>query len=179
MKNKKLLLALALIFGLLIIGLISYINLKPVQNQSAKPAPPRGINDVQYTAPTAEEKAAANGQKNSNVSRDQLNATPQASTTKASIVIVDSSQYDNSFEVRAYISNVFEDSGTCTVTFTKSDAPTVTQSGPATSSATNTQCQTIDIPVSQFSVKGTWQIIVGYSSPNATGSTTSKLVTIK
>ncbi len=134
------------------------------------------INNVDYGPPTPEEQAAGDEQKTENTEKEgNINATPSKT---ANIVLIDANQYFDIFEVRAYISNQYEDGGTCTATFTK-DGQTVRQTSNAFKDASTTQCGALDIARSRFPTVGDWQLIVEYSSPTSSGQTTTQTVTVK
>jgi cell division protein FtsL len=174
--KKRLLLLTALVLVALAIG-IGVSHFRDTSNANQAASRQRGVNTVDYSGPTKEEQAVGNAQKTKEVERSQLNNNPPQ--TSANLAIVDSTQYGSIFEVRAFISNIFENGGTCKVTLTKSGAPTISQTSAAAASATNTQCATIDIPTSNFSSKGEWQLTVSYNSATASGTSEQKTVSIK
>jgi hypothetical protein len=71
-------------------------------------------------------------------------------------------------EVRAFVSEVIEGSGTCTATFSKS-GQTVTGSSNSFIDATTSQCEPISLARAQFSEGGSWQVVVSYDSADAKG----------
>jgi hypothetical protein len=155
------------------VGAVVWLQNKP----DPQDKPTRGINQVDYSGPTSAEKDAGNDQKQAVIQRDTVDSG--STPSKANIVLVDSSQYDDVFEIRGYVSNLFENDGFCTATLTKAGYNSVTKKVSASSSATNTQCQTVDIPVTEFPAKGPWQLTVSYSSAHASGATPVKAVTIQ
>ena len=137
----------------------------------------RPTNTVDYGPPTDEEKAQAEKQKEQNIERSQSDSAPPSRT--ANVVVVDSSQYGSSFEVRGYVSNVFEEGGSCTARFSRIGSNAVVKVVSATKSATTTQCQTIEVPVTEFNVKGDWNFTLEYSSPSKQGITKSSIIAIR
>lgn len=127
-----------------------------------------------YTPPTAEEKEAANTQKDETVKETEQNNTPPSSAN----IVVDAGQYNDTIEVRAYAANVFESGGTCTATLKYGDA-TITRQVTAFESARTTQCKGIDIPRSEFKTAGDWQLTVSYSSPTISGQSAPITINIK
>jgi cytoskeletal protein RodZ len=97
---------------------------------------------------------------------------------KAVINIVDASQYDDTFEVRAGVTNLTEEGGKCEFVFTKG-SQTLTRTTNAIFSGTRVDCETLDILVVDFPAKGEWQMVVKYTSAAAVGSSDSRTVTIK
>jgi len=96
----------------------------------------------------------------------------------AQIKIVDASQYDDTFEVRAGVTNLTEENGTCEFTFTKG-SQTLSRTTDAIFSGTSVNCATLDIPIVDFPAKGDWQMVVKYTSTTASGSSDSQKITIK
>lgn len=129
------------------------------------------------TPPTKEEQQAADTQKEKNIEREQIDTNNQATKT-AEVVLVDAGQYSDTIEVRAYIANIYEDGGTCTVTFTK-DSQTVTRTSKGFKDATTTQCEPFNIPRSAFPSAGDWQLKISYTSNTSTGASASQAVNVK
>lgn len=170
-KSKKLILILLVALIVLAVGgFVAYRHFhKPKQDFSGT----AGVSEVNYGPPTEEEKQAGNDQKEKNVA--EQNGT-QVNNSKAAVVITDASYYSdsNSVEVRAFVSNIVEDGGTCTVTFEK-NGQKVTQTHAAFKDATTTQCGALDTPRSQFPSTGTWNVTLVYTSSSATGQQTATL----
>ena len=97
-----------------------------------------------------------------------------ASLNSVNVIINDASQYDSVVEVRSYVEGIIETDGTCTLTFTK-DGTSFTKTTSPLTNPSYTTCKTIDIPVSEFSSKGTWQLTVSYLSSTSKGSATKTL----
>lgn len=103
-------------------------------------------------------------------------ASPKPPSDNVGVVIVDASQYDNIFEIRAY-ANATE-SGTCSYTFT-SGSKTVTKQTDANSGPSTASCNTLEVPVSELGI-GTWDITIDYASTSKNYTGTTKLTaTIK
>lgn len=176
-KTKAVILVLS---GLLMLGSAFYlINFSDKGQSISEKNTVRGINDVDYGPPSEEEKDAGDLRKPSNVEQEKIESDPVSGTRNAEIVIVDSSQYDEVFEIRSFISNIFEDGGACTATFSKVGSSPVVTSSAGTTSATTTQCGKMSIPISSFASKGEWQLKLSYSSPAANGETLNRSVEIK
>lgn len=103
------------------------------------------------------------------------NTDNEAETDKESpintvkVVINDASQYDSIIEVRSYVEGVVETSGTCKLTFTKG-GQTLTRTTNPLANPSYTTCETVDIPVSEFPSKGTWNLNIDYLSTSSKGS---------
>ena len=180
MKINKTKAVILFISGLLILGSSLYL-IKSSDNDQVNSGKDtsRAINDVDYGPPSDEEKNAGDLRKPDNVEQEKIESGAATDTRTAEIVIVDSSQYDEVFEIRSFISNVFEDGGVCTATFSRAGSTPVVASSTGTTSATTTQCGKISIPISSFATKGEWQLKLSYSSPTAKGETINRLVEIK
>lgn len=168
-KNKKVLIG-SLIVVLLLAG--SALAVQYYKDDSA-------ANDdaTSYSPPTIDEQEAADTQKERNIQREAADKSTDKPQT-ANIVIVDANQYDNTVEVRAYISNVYEDGGKCTAILSNGSA-TVQEASNSFKDATTTQCGAINIPVSRFPAKGNWQVKVSYSSQTVAGESETKNISIQ
>jgi hypothetical protein len=143
---------------------------KKTQNASKSEDAPAGQIDNETTTDSDSDKKGNN---------DKPPVETDSSGKKvAQIVIVDASQYDNIFEVRAGVNNLAEDNGTCEFTFTRGNN-SLSYTSAAIFSGTGIDCQTIDIPVEDFTPKGEWQMVVKYTSPTSAGSSQTKKVMIK
>jgi hypothetical protein len=173
--NKKYIKYLSAVIFILAITVASLL----VYSSSSNNANSRQSGRIshEYSGPTQQEKNAGNTEKTKFESNNQGQETQTSSTINGRVVIVDSSQYDNIIEVRAYVGNVIENSGTCTITFTNS-SHTLTKTTPAFADATTTQCKTLDVQQSEFNSSGVWNVNVKYNSNKTTGNANS-MVTIK
>jgi hypothetical protein len=166
--NKKFIILVAAVIVVALGGVgFAYKNSKHVDSSVRAP------NSVDYSGPTKQEATAGDAQKDANKDREKID-TQTPATSQASVVLVDSTQYDNTVEIRGYVSNVYEDGGTCTATLTNGTAK-VTKTSTAFKDATTTQCGAIDIARSEFSTAGTWNLTLVYSSPTSTGQATSEV----
>ncbi len=176
LANTKVVAAIAVL--VIFAAIITYFSIINPSNQKVEPqdetiTPPRSIN---YDPPTKEEEQSADTQKAENIQREATDKAT-AENINANVVIVDASQYDNTIEVRSYISNVYEDGGECKITFTK-DRQTITHTKTGFKDAKTTQCGTLEVNRSEFSTTGIWKVMVQYNSSSATGSS-EKTLTIK
>lgn len=132
------------------------------------------INDP--TPPTDEEKTSGDIKKDEII--EQQNNTSETGNT-AKVVITDANTYaepDGSsvVEVRAFISNRIDKTGTCTATITKG-SEVVTRTKASTPDASTTQCGTFSFPRSEFNETGTWNVTVSYNSGSANGSAETRV----
>lgn len=175
---KKILLLLVL---LIVVGVgIYFLFLNKDENGSTENG-----STINYGPPTDEEQAAGDRQKKETLVRDELEkkykedarANPGAQK-KATVTIVSAGQYGATVEARAYITDIYEDGGICTATFTRG-SQTVTQDSSAFKDATTIQCGALDIPKARFNASGDWQMTVSYKSSNANGVSGTRVVTIQ
>lgn len=145
---------------LLLIGGGSYIGLKD-DNAPKNDANQTAEEDyINLDPPTEEEKTETEENKKS-ISEDSP-APPASNNGKKQVTPVITSA-DRS-EVRAYVTGIFEDGGTCTATATKgAQVKTATSSGFADFNKTTCAPITISLP------DGGWSIVVSYSSSTAEG----------
>lgn len=177
-KNKTMITLTAIAVLLVGIGVSFYIysSQEDISNSAT----------VDYDPPTEEEKASGDAQKEHNVQRQdfeqnyeqEANANPNVRKV-ATVNLVSASQYSNNFEVRAYVTGVYEDGGKCEAIFEKGSS-TVTFETSAFKDATTLQCGALDIPVERFSsALGDWQMKILYTSGSANGTFGPTTVTIK
>lgn len=76
-------------------------------------------------------------------------------------------------EVNAFIPEVFENNGTCTLTASQG-ALKVTKQVSGFGNASQTNCENIIVARSEFSNAGIWKIIVSYQSPASNGTSATK-----
>jgi cytoskeletal protein RodZ len=136
-----------------------------------------GPNFVNYSPPTKQEKKDAADHKDALAKQmaDENKAGNTDPGTKKDVkpVITNVSTINSQVTVTAYISGIFEDGGTCTLTATKgSQQKTFTSQGFA--DATTTDCQPFRLDPSEFPGGGQWSFKVSYSSGTASGSSDAK-----
>src|SRR3989344_1757837 len=122
----------------------SYINLSPATN---------------------EEKQETEAHKNE--LSQPPSSTPTSNGKKQITPIITSATQD---QVSAYVAGIFEDEGTCTATLTKG-SKTVTKTSEGFKNVSYTSCAPINVSGS-VTEKGTWNVIVSYSSTTAQGTST-------
>lgn len=171
-KNKnqkiKILLIIAAVLVLVIIVLLFLFYKGP---DTIKPQSPGSSSTPTTKASTTPvTQSSSDQQKQDNIQQSQAEAP--SSKASANITITEASASTDKVSVRAYISNIDEDGGQCTAVFTQQGQTTVTQASNSFSDATTTQCGAIDVPLSNFSGKGTWHLRLTYNSSTASGSVT-------
>jgi hypothetical protein len=130
--------------------------------------------DNESSKPTAEDSQGSGDYVNNNPPTDEeLQETEQ---NKQSIIEQSSSNISGAItpiitsasrsEVRAYVSGVFEDGGTCTATATKG-SQTRTASSEGIADVNKTTCRPMDF--SPALTSGSWSVTVTYNSAKGTG----------
>lgn len=123
--------------------------------------------------PTEDEKQAL-------IDRNEQRINPAPTEGKRTVnpVITMANQAGNEVTVNAYVAGVVEEGGSCTLTLTRNNL-TVTKTVTAVGNATTTNCPPFFIGRSEFSEPGEWSAVVTYNSEKASGSSQSKMFTVK
>lgn len=180
MKNKKrfqrkhvllVIVALLLATTLFVLEKNGVINLY-TRGQDIATSSSQPLGNINYGPPTENEKSAGNEQKSKVVEQNSEQKTDKPSTAK--VVIVDASQYENTVEVRAFISNLLED-GTCTFTF-RNGNNVFKKSQPAIPDASTTPCTALTVSREEFVQAGKWNLTVTYESKTVEGSNTQEVL---
>lgn len=169
--HKKTALAILAVVCLVALGstllVQALVNIEPsVDSSPSHPSTPANGSKINYGPPTQSDKDAGDQQKNTLISQ------PTPTSPTSATVSLSSSQYSDSngqpyLLVNAIISNVVEESGTCTFAFSKGETSfTRTTSGLA--AANSTQCG-LKLSRSDFNSPGLWQFKGSYSSPSLSG----------
>lgn len=163
----------------LIVGLASYILTRGNDSDFDKTSTG---HDVNLNPPTPEEKAETEEHKDS-LAEKEGNPTPPTPTTpsgKLAVVpfITFAGQEGGDVSVSGYITEVFEENGTCTATFTKGTL-SHSQQSKGFRDFKHTSCAPITAPRSNFAEGGTWTVTLSYSSPTAVGSSQPRSVAIE
>jgi hypothetical protein len=172
-KKSALILVLFIITGAVLLWFVAFHN---SSNHSGKTITPEG-KKITLSPPTQDEKKAADDAKQAIVKKDeQIKNAPQPSTSqlaKVNVVITEpTSGNPNKTNVRAYVTGIFEDDGTCTATATQGSTSIVaTSTGVANSNYT--QCT--PMKWSNPLAPGMWTITVTYKSSAAAGSQSTTL----
>lgn len=174
LKTKKVIIIISAVFLLGVIGFFSFTNqhnsktTEVSQNKAAKG------NTAENTKTNVRNDDTSNSAKLGSNQPTTTAAPADGSKKSVTVFIVDASQYDNTVEVRAYVSGVVE-SGVCNVVFTQGTSK-ITKQVAATANASSTVCATLDVPLSEFSGRGTWNVTVSYSSDTSVGSTSKDII---
>lgn len=164
-KRLMILSSVALIVVAALIFLMVFNNNSP-DDKTGTTADGKKVN---LNDATKEERDQADANKETIVKRDeQANSPPSSSSQlkQVNVVITEAT----STGVRAYVSGVFEDGGTCNASATKG-AQTVSKASAGFQNVSYTQCA----PISWTLSPGTWTITVSYKSAAAQGTRTTTL----
>lgn len=133
---------------------------------------PQNSSGIDLSPATEPEKQDSNERKEETAQQEDT-PPPAPGATSVTPIIVDASQYSDQIEVRSYVPAIYEDGGTCTVTFSKGSL-TFTKQSAANKGATTTSCANVNVTRSEFAEAGQWTAVVSYSSPTALGNSQPK-----
>jgi len=159
---------LAVVMGaIIVLSAGAFVWAKYDNNQSGLEEPaessdtsPDGSNSVNLNPPTDEEISETEQHK------QQLAQNDNQSSGTASVVITEAS----GSVVRAYVSGVFEDGGTCTATATQ-DSQTKSGASTGFKNVSYTQCP----PIYWNLPPGSWTVTVEYKSDSTSGKQTTNI----
>lgn len=129
---------------------------------------------IDLSPPTAQDIQDTDARKESLANQNQTPTAGADGKVQVSPVITSAT----STEVRAFVSGVFEDNGTCTATF-KQGGTSFTKQSAGFGNVNSTNCTPITLTRSDFSSAGQWTVIVTYSSTKAAGSSSSSTFTVQ
>jgi|SRR3989344_1317864 len=130
---------------------------------------PPGTEKIDLSPPTLEDKKAVDQHKEElgNQKPEPSDSDNTGEKKQITPIITSASKT----EVRAYVSGIIEEGGTCTATATQG-SQTISATGSGFDNVSYTQCAPISINLGS----GTWSIVVSYSSPAAEGKSQAKVV---
>lgn len=150
-------------------------------------------HNITYPNPNQNTPSAASNINMSPATQDEQNAsqqikekenstpsTPSTSTTdlKAVTPVIVNATMSPDLQVRAYVSGIYEDGGTCTLTASQGTNRISKQSA-AFKDATTTTCTPLAIPRSEFPSTGTWNLTISYKSTTAQGTSQTVKTEVK
>lgn len=142
------------------------------------------VNSIDYSPPTSEEQSSSQDAKRRFKEEQERKAQEDSRKTPsgkkiANVSITSAGVFNDKLEIRAYISNVIEDGGTCTATVTSSTAKSevVTAQSKAFADASSSVCPPIYIPANKLQA-GKWSVQVKYTSSNYEGVSSSTEITM-
>jgi len=178
-NNSNLSNKILIFFGVIILLIVAILILERTGvtnfygSESSEPSTSdTETNVINLDPPTELEQDAGNKQKEEIVNQENTEQNLNSDDT-ANVVIVDSTQYESEVEVRAFAANIVKD-GVCVINFTKG-TESFSKEVPAKADAATTPCLTLEVPRSEFSSIGTWQVEVKYTGDNVSGSASSSV----
>ncbi len=166
---------------LVIVGVVGFLGYRHYNNKKS--------NVISYSPPTQEEKSSGDEIKKEVVKKQeqedsQKKDNPEqpygqqpTNSSNATVVITDAGQYDDVIEVRAFVSDRYQE-GTCKITITK-DSLYVSKTTQAYKDARTTICTNPLFDRSEFKQAGEWLVVVEYSSQNYSGKSNPLSIKIK
>ncbi len=180
-KNKKNKLIFIIIIFLLLAGIFYFYKQKQ-NNSTATTTTTSPQEKLNLDPPTENDKQNVDNNKNNIVKKDETINNQNSNTNGAKKDVKPSITYagfygDNA-EVGAYVSNIFEDGGACTASFSK-DNKTIEKKVNAVKNVSSVDCPVMIATRSELGSTGTWTVKVSYSSPTAYGVSDSKTFEVK
>lgn len=173
-RNKKILIG-ALIVALIValtVGLYAYKNRN---NETVNEVSTDDKQTVNYNPSTADEKKEAEDKKEEIVKQEEQKQNTTSPTTGK--VIVKPTITNTTGSINAYISNIFEEGGNCTATFTKA-SESLTKTTVGFQNVSYTQCAPMILEPGFLST-GKWTVIVKYVSDKSEGSSDPQTIEVK
>ena len=177
MKTQKLRSILFILLVALLVGAVLFYLFKLRDSKTTGSNPPNQNETIDYSPPTVEEKKSGDQKKEEITGNDSSSgttsdnsATDSQANSKQDVkpIITSAGQYGDKIEVRAFMPNVYENNGNCTVAFTK-DNNKIERQVEGIQDATTTRCDTVAILREDFPSSGTWTVKVTYNSPSSQG----------
>ncbi len=176
-----------LIVALLILVLLGvagfYWQWQRTSKHSARTSSPGASQATQDAAAKADvennKQALANQNPPSQATKDNGQTSPPAASGD-NVIISYAGEEEQTVKVSSYVTGVFEDGGTCTLTLSK-DGSNVTRTQTGIADATHTTCPTFSIDNNGHGVMsaGTWSAVVSYKSTNHSGTSAAKTFEVK
>ncbi len=184
-KNKKLpkIKLVIIVLAILIASTVAFLYISKNQNNSSDQVPSTGQTEpIDLNPSTKEDAKRAEANKEKNLAREEAinNQSAQSPNTKKSVkpTITYSGLYGSVVEVGGYVSDVFEDGGTCTATFTQGDT-SFSKSVTAIKNINSVDCPVMSAKKDEFSQSNKWLVTVTYDSLTAFGKSDANEIEIK
>lgn len=169
-NKKKLLIAAAVVLVLVGGGTGTYLF---TRSSASTPVAEVRKPTINYGPATPAEKEQTEDNKDRIVKEQNQETTPTDPSQKKSVL---PTVTGTTGSIKAYVSGIFEEGGTCTATFTK-DGTTLSRASAGFQNVSYTQCAPINIS-DGFLSPGTWSMVVAYSSSAAEGKTTAQNIEV-
>lgn len=180
-KPRKALLITLITIAILLIGGGAAYAFYMHNSKNNTPTNQQGVNLEKSDT----EKAAIDNLKNNPGDKLQNNQTDTPSTPStnqssgkqaANVLITNAGIYNGTVSVGGMVTNVTENSGTCTYSFTNGSTK-ITKTTDTLSNPTSTTCKTVSFSSNELSQSGTWSITLSYSSSTSEGTSSAKEIT--
>lgn len=179
-KNKKIL-AVLLIVAL---GVVIFIVLKPNPTDRTDLTVTESGQEINLNPPTEDEENSGDEVKSEIVEREKArNNSANSGSEKRQVtpVITYADQVNpkghGPVEVGAYVGNVFEDEGICTLTLSRGDV-TRNKDVKAVKGAQSMDCPVMSVDTSGL-VAGTWTATVSYGSSSSYGTSVTRSINVE
>jgi hypothetical protein len=143
------------------------------------------VSSKHFSGPTQQEKDEAANHKDELVQQmnDEKGGQGGGDTNSdgkkaVTPIITDASQSDSQVRISGYVSGVFEDGGTCTITITQGSSKIV-KTATAFENVSTTQCSPVTLQRSDFPAAGQWQVTLAYNSAAAEGTSQAQALAIQ
>lgn len=178
-KKKKLLIPIIIAAAVVLAGaaIIAFLIRNDDKTKTPGTSSQSGIN---FGPPTEEDKQEVDRNKEE-ISKEEDTPPPPPAQDGRSVrnpFITYAQQFSGNVELSGYVPGVIEEGGTCKAEFTNGSAR-VTKESPGFADVNRTSCTPFVIPVSEFSPKGKWSVILSYSSTSSTGTSQAVEVEVK
>lgn len=168
-KNKVLVLAA---LAVVLVGGLVWFGLSRHKSSTLSPAgssSPQTSNGINYGPATQTEKQDSQNAKNQAVQQDSQPSSSSSGKKQVSVSVI----YADRNSVRAQVTGVFENGGTCTAKATSPSEATVTKTSTGVGNVSYTNCGLITWSLSGA---GPWTVTVSYDSATASGTSGSYTV---
>lgn len=172
-KFRKIALAAVGVLMIAVIGYGGYLYIS--QPRAANDVPTEPAENIDFGAPTNEEKVAAADEKQQAIS-EQNDKVENSDTPTAQLITVSitrASQIDSVVSIRSFVGGVSD--GVCTTTLTKEGQSPVTEQTAIVFEGTTAACNT-DIAVSKFGAGGDWELSITASKDGKSSKPTTQTI---
>lgn len=166
-KNKKSIIIICCVATLAIIGAGAFYYIK---HRPGATSGVRGVNDVQYTAATEQERNESNAIKQRYADTTQASSQGVDSANQAAnlaLSIVRAGQINQTVQIRSYLSGAT--SATCTFVLSQDGQASITKTAASVQDATTSSCNA-DIPIAEVPTSGNWRVEITAQNQNSKSS---------
>jgi len=181
-KSKTKLIIITTVMTVLLAGGVTYALYTNNSSKNSFDPSKQGVNLERTDSENATEEALKNNpeQKLEN-SQNDTPSVPSETTTSGkqavNVVLTNAGIYSgtdkSTVSAGGMVTNITEDTGVCTYTFTN-QSTVVTKTSSTLVNPTSTTCSTVSFPSSELSKSGTWVVKLKYSSDKSEGISNQK-----